>query len=55
MDVMIAGKPKLLNSRYADVWVKGVKGWQMVVWQREITPGDPAAVNASRAGAAGTG
>src|SRR4029077_15791844 len=30
MEVMVDGKPKLLNSRYTDVWVKGTKGWQMV-------------------------
>ena len=25
--------PKLINSRYTNVWIKGAKGWQMVVWQ----------------------
>jgi hypothetical protein len=30
MEVMVDGKPKLLNGRYTDVWVKGTKGWQMV-------------------------
>jgi hypothetical protein len=29
MDVIIDGKPKLLNSRYTDVWINGPKGWQM--------------------------
>src|SRR5215510_16466448 len=33
MDVMIEGSRKLLNSRYTNVWIKGSKGWQMVVWQ----------------------
>jgi hypothetical protein len=27
MEVMVDGKPKLLNSRYTNVWVKGAKGW----------------------------
>jgi hypothetical protein len=27
MDVIVEGKPKLLNSRYTDVWIKGMKGW----------------------------
>src|SRR5262249_10228847 len=27
MDVIIEGKPKLLNSRYTDVWIKRAKGW----------------------------
>jgi hypothetical protein len=26
------------NSRYTDVWVKGPKGWQMVVWQSTPIP-----------------
>ena len=26
MEVMVDGKPKLLNSRYTNVWVKGPKG-----------------------------
>jgi ketosteroid isomerase-like protein len=38
MEVMIDGKPKLLNSRYTNVWVKGPKGWQMVVWQSTPIP-----------------
>ena len=33
------GKPKLLNSRYTNVWVKGLKGWRMVVWQSTPIPG----------------
>jgi hypothetical protein len=31
-------EPKLLNSRYTDVWIKGMKGWQMVVWQSTSIP-----------------
>jgi ketosteroid isomerase-like protein len=38
MDVLIDGKPKLLNSRYTNVWIKGAKGWQMVVWQSTSIP-----------------
>ena len=38
MDVMVAGKPKVLNSRYTNVWIKGGKGWQMVVWQSTPIP-----------------
>jgi ketosteroid isomerase-like protein len=33
IDILIDGKPKIMNSRYTDVWVKGAKGWQMVAWQ----------------------
>ena len=32
------GKPKTLNSRYTNVWVKGAKGWQMVAWQSTPIP-----------------
>jgi hypothetical protein len=28
MDVIIEGKPRLLNSGYTNVWIKGAKGWQ---------------------------
>ena len=38
MDAIIEGTPKLLNSRYTNVWVKGAKGWQMVVWQSTPIP-----------------
>src|SRR5262245_35855450 len=38
MDVIIEGKPKLLNSRYTNVWIRGAKGWQMVVWQSTPIP-----------------
>ena len=38
MDVLIEGKPKLLNSRYTNVWIKGEKGWQMVAWQSTAIP-----------------
>jgi ketosteroid isomerase-like protein len=38
MDAVIEGKPKLLNSRYTNVWIKGAKGWQMVVWQSTPIP-----------------
>ena len=32
------GKPKTLNSRFTNVWVKGAKGWQMVAWQSTPLP-----------------
>jgi ketosteroid isomerase-like protein len=38
IDAVIEGKPKLLNSRYTDVWIKGPNGWQMVVWQSTPIP-----------------
>ncbi len=38
MDAIIHGTPKLLNSRYTNVWIKGAKGWQMVVWQSTPIP-----------------
>ena len=38
MDAIVEGKPKLLNSRYTNVWIKGVQGWQMVVWQSTAIP-----------------
>ena len=38
MEVMVDGKAKLLTSRYTNVWVKGAKGWRMVVWQSTPIP-----------------
>jgi ketosteroid isomerase-like protein len=38
IDILVDGKPKILNSRYLDVWVKGAKGWQMVAWQSTPIP-----------------
>jgi len=38
MEVIVEGKPKLINSRYTDVWIKGAKGWQMVVWHATPLP-----------------
>ena len=38
MDAVVEGQPRLLNSRYTDVWIKGPKGWQMVVWQSTPIP-----------------
>jgi ketosteroid isomerase-like protein len=42
MDVIADGKPKVLNSRYTDVWIRSPKGWQMVVWQSTPIPAPPA-------------
>ncbi len=33
INILVDGQPKLLNSRFTNVWVKGAKGWQMVCWQ----------------------
>jgi len=41
MEAIVEGKSKLLNSRYTDVWIKGTKGWQMVVWQSTSIPVPP--------------
>jgi hypothetical protein len=38
MDAIIEDKRRLLNSRYTNVWIKGAKGWQMVVWQSTPIP-----------------
>jgi len=38
IDILIDGKPKIMNSRYTDVWVKGAKGWQMTAWQSTPIP-----------------
>ena len=38
IEVLVDGSAKTLNSRYSDVWVKGAKGWQMVVWQSTPIP-----------------
>ena len=38
IDIVVDGKPKIMHSRYTDVWVKGAKGWQMVAWQSTGIP-----------------
>ena len=38
IDILVDGQPKIMNSRYTDVWVKGAKGWQMVAWQSTPIP-----------------
>jgi ketosteroid isomerase-like protein len=38
IDILIDGAPKILNSRYLNVWVKGAKGWQMTAWQSTPIP-----------------
>jgi ketosteroid isomerase-like protein len=38
IELLADGKPKTLNSAYTNVWVKGAKGWQMVVWQSTPLP-----------------
>ena len=39
IELLSEGKPKTLNSRFTNVWVKGAKGWQMVAWQSTPLPG----------------
>jgi ketosteroid isomerase-like protein len=38
IELLSDGKPKTLNSRFTNVWVKGPKGWQMVAWQSTPLP-----------------
>jgi ketosteroid isomerase-like protein len=38
IQLLSEGKPKTLNSRFTNVWVKGPKGWQMVAWQSTPLP-----------------
>jgi ketosteroid isomerase-like protein len=39
IELLSDGKPKTLNSRFTNVWVKGAQGWQMVAWQSTPLPG----------------
>jgi ketosteroid isomerase-like protein len=38
IQLLSEGKPKTLNSRFTNVWVKGPTGWQMVAWQSTPLP-----------------
>jgi ketosteroid isomerase-like protein len=38
IELLSDGKPKTLNSRFTNVWVKGAKGWQMLAWQSTPLP-----------------
>jgi len=38
IELLSEGKPKTLNSRFTNVWVKGPTGWQMVAWQSTPLP-----------------
>jgi ketosteroid isomerase-like protein len=38
IELVSDGKPKTLNSRFTNVWVKGAKGWQMAAWQSTPLP-----------------
>jgi ketosteroid isomerase-like protein len=38
IELLSEGKPKKLNSRFTNVWVKGKQGWQMVAWQSTPLP-----------------
>ena len=38
IDILVEGQPKIMKSRYTDVWVKGAKGRQLVAWQSTPIP-----------------
>ena len=38
IELLSEGKPKTLNSRFTNVWVKNATGWQMVAWQSTPLP-----------------
>jgi ketosteroid isomerase-like protein len=38
IELLSEGKPKTLNSRFTNVWVKDAKGWRMVAWQSTPLP-----------------
>jgi ketosteroid isomerase-like protein len=38
IELLSDAKPKTLNSRFTNVWVKSGKGWQMVAWQSTPLP-----------------
>lgn len=38
LDILSKGTPRVVQSRFIDVWHKGAKGWQMVAWQSTPLP-----------------
>ena len=38
LDILSKGTPRVVNSRFIDVWHKGAAGWQMVAWQSTPIP-----------------
>jgi ketosteroid isomerase-like protein len=38
IEIAVDGKPKTLNSRFTNVWLKSGKGWRMVAWQSTPIP-----------------
>ena len=38
LDLLSKGTPRVITSRFIDVWHKGAKGWQMVAWQSTPIP-----------------
>lgn len=38
IEVEVAGTPKVVNSRYLQVWAKRSAGWQMAAWQSVPMP-----------------
>jgi ketosteroid isomerase-like protein len=38
IDVLIDGQPKLLQSRFLNVWIEEAGGWRMIAWQSTPLP-----------------
>jgi len=38
IDVLIDGQPKLLQSRFLNVWIEEAGGWRMIAWQSTPIP-----------------
>jgi len=38
IDILVDGAPKILNSRFTDVWIMGPQGWRMAAWQSTPVP-----------------
>jgi len=38
IEAVVSGTPKVVMSRYLQVWVKGSAGWQMDSWQSTPIP-----------------
>ena len=38
IDILIGGQPKLLQSRFLDVWVEEGGEWRMIAWESTPIP-----------------
>jgi hypothetical protein len=38
IDILIDGQPKLLQSRFLNVWVEEAGEWRMIAWQSTPIP-----------------